>query len=123
MLSTFFCLNWASTRFVQPAGSIIPRFNSMIFRTEGIPEGKSHVTVAAPPRLLSGSAIRKDVCLPGLGGRCHQPFATAVRAVHHTLRAVPEGTPPEKIETAASDELVKRFTRDDDYSRWMRDWL
>ena len=53
----------------------------------------------------------------------HQPFAAAVRAVHDTLRALREGTPPEKIETAASDEVMKRFTRNDDYARWMKDWL
>jgi carboxyvinyl-carboxyphosphonate phosphorylmutase len=58
------------------------------------------------------------VCLQG-----HQPFAAAVRAVHDTLRALREGTPPEKIQTTASDELMKRFTRNDDYARWMKDWL
>ncbi len=58
------------------------------------------------------------ICLQG-----HQPFAAAVRAVHDTLRALREGTPPEKIETAASDEQMKRFTRNDDYARWMKDWL
>jgi carboxyvinyl-carboxyphosphonate phosphorylmutase len=58
------------------------------------------------------------ICLQG-----HQPFAAAVRAVHDTLRALREGTLPEKIETAASDEVMKRFTRNDDYARWMKDWL
>lgn len=58
------------------------------------------------------------ICLQG-----HQPFAAAVRAVHDTLRALREGTPPEKIESAASDEVMKRFTRHDDYARWMKDWL
>jgi oxaloacetate decarboxylase len=58
------------------------------------------------------------ICLQG-----HQPFAAAVRAVYDTLRALREGTPPEKIETAASDEMMKRFTRNDDYARWMKDWL
>lgn len=58
------------------------------------------------------------ICLQG-----HQPFAAAVRAVHDTLRALREGTPPEKIETTASDELMKRLTRNDDYARWMKDWL
>ena len=53
----------------------------------------------------------------------HQPFAAAVRAVHDTLRALREGTPPEKIDTAASDEVMKRLTRNDDYARWMKDWL
>lgn len=58
------------------------------------------------------------ICLQG-----HQPFAAAVRAVYDTLRALREDTPPEKIETTASDELMKRLTRNDDYSRWMKDWL
>jgi carboxyvinyl-carboxyphosphonate phosphorylmutase len=58
------------------------------------------------------------ICLQG-----HQPFAAAVRAVHDTLRALREGTPPEKIDTAASDEVMKRLTRNDDYARWMKDWL
>jgi oxaloacetate decarboxylase len=58
------------------------------------------------------------ICLQG-----HQPFAAAVRAVHDTLRALREGTPPEEIETAASEEMMKRFTRNDDYSRRMKDWL
>ena len=58
------------------------------------------------------------VCLQG-----HQPFAAAVRAVHDTLRALREGTPPEEIETTASDEMMKRVTRNDDYARWMKDWL
>jgi len=53
----------------------------------------------------------------------HQPFAAAVRAVHDTLRALREGTPPEKIDTTASDEVMKRLTRNDEYARWMKDWL
>ena len=66
--------------------------------------------------LLAQRGVR--VCLQG-----HQPFAAAVRAVHDTLRALREGTPPEKIETAASDEVMKRLTRNDGYARWMKDWL
>ncbi|MBC8006767.1 MAG: isocitrate lyase/PEP mutase family protein [Prolixibacteraceae bacterium] len=65
---------------------------------------------------LASRGVR--ICLQG-----HQPFAAAVRAVHETLRALREGTPPEKIETAASDEMMKRLTRNDDYARWMTDWL
>ncbi len=66
--------------------------------------------------LLAQRGVR--VCLQG-----HQPFAAAVRAVHDTLRALREGTLPEKIDTAASDEVMKRLTRNDDYARWMKDWL
>lgn len=58
------------------------------------------------------------ICLQG-----HQSFATAVRAVHETLWATRGCTPPEKIETTASNELMKRFTRNNDYARWMKDWL
>lgn len=58
------------------------------------------------------------VCLQG-----HQPFAASVRAVYDTLRALREGTPPEKIGTEASDELMKQLTRNDDYARWMKQWL
>ncbi len=66
--------------------------------------------------LLAQRGVR--ICLQG-----HQPFAAAVRAVHDTLRALREGTSPEKIDTAASDEVMKRLTRNDDYARWMKDWL
>jgi oxaloacetate decarboxylase len=66
--------------------------------------------------LLAQRGVR--ICLQG-----HQPFAAAVRAVHDTLRALREGTPPEKIDTAASDEVMKRLTRNDDYARWIKDWL
>jgi carboxyvinyl-carboxyphosphonate phosphorylmutase len=58
------------------------------------------------------------VCLQG-----HQPFAASVRAVYDTLRALREGTPLEKIDGTASDELMKQLTRNDDYARWMKDWL
>jgi oxaloacetate decarboxylase len=66
--------------------------------------------------ILAQRGVR--ICLQG-----HQPFAAAVRAVHDTLRALRDGTPPEKIDTAASDEVMKRLTRSDDYARWMKDWL
>ncbi len=66
--------------------------------------------------LLAQRGVR--ICLQG-----HQPFAAAVRAVHDTLRALREGTPPEKIETIAGDELMKRLTRNADYARWIKDWL
>jgi carboxyvinyl-carboxyphosphonate phosphorylmutase len=66
--------------------------------------------------MLAQRGVR--ICLQG-----HQPFAAAVRATHDTLRALRQGSAPEKIETAASDEMMKRLTRHDDYARWMKDWL
>jgi carboxyvinyl-carboxyphosphonate phosphorylmutase len=58
------------------------------------------------------------VCLQG-----HQPFMAAVQAIHRTLRALREGTPPEQLEGLADDALMKRVMRDEDYARWMKDWL
>lgn len=58
------------------------------------------------------------VCLQG-----HQPFMAAVRATHDTLRALREGTMPGQLAGLPSGELMKRLTRDDDYRRWMREFL
>ncbi|HVY06947.1 MAG TPA: isocitrate lyase/PEP mutase family protein [Burkholderiales bacterium] len=66
--------------------------------------------------LLAQRGVR--VCLQG-----HQPFAAAVRAVHDTLKSLRDGTQPEKLEGIASDEMMKRYMRNDDYARWTKDWL
>jgi carboxyvinyl-carboxyphosphonate phosphorylmutase len=58
------------------------------------------------------------VCLQG-----HQPFMAAVRAVHETLKALREGTPPAQLTGVAAAEVMKRATREDDYRRWMREFL
>jgi carboxyvinyl-carboxyphosphonate phosphorylmutase len=68
------------------------------------------------PVYLAQRGVR--VCLQG-----HQPFAAAVRALHDTLKALREGTPPERLEGIAGDELMKRVMRNDDYARWSKDWL
>jgi carboxyvinyl-carboxyphosphonate phosphorylmutase len=68
------------------------------------------------PAWLAERNVR--VCLQG-----HQPFAAAVRAVHDTLKALRDGTPPERLEGIADDKLMKRVIRDDDYARRTRDWL
>lgn len=65
---------------------------------------------------LSDTGVR--VCLQG-----HQPIMAAVRAVHETLRALREGTPPAQIQTVASGDLMKKVTREEDYRRWMKDFL
>ena len=64
------------------------------------------------------SAHRVRVALQG-----HLPFAAAVQAVHDVLKALREGTPPAKIPGVASDEMLKRLSRDEDYRRWTRDFL
>lgn len=53
----------------------------------------------------------------------HQPFAAAVKAVHDTLKALREGTPPGKLTGIADAELMKRVTRDADYAKWTREFL
>lgn len=65
---------------------------------------------------LARNGIR--ICLQG-----HQPFMAAVEAVHATLNALREGTPPAELTGVASPELMQRVTRDGDYKRWMRDFL
>jgi oxaloacetate decarboxylase len=53
----------------------------------------------------------------------HQPFAAAVKAIHDTLKALREGTPPGELKGVADAELMKRVTRDADYARWTKDFL
>jgi carboxyvinyl-carboxyphosphonate phosphorylmutase len=65
---------------------------------------------------LSERKVR--VCLQG-----HQPFMAAVQAVHDTLKALREGTPADRLERVADDEMMKRLTRNGDYARWSKDWL
>jgi carboxyvinyl-carboxyphosphonate phosphorylmutase len=64
------------------------------------------------------SARRVRIALQG-----HQPFAAAVKAIHDTLRALRDGTPPGKLSGIADAELMKRVTRDDDHTKWTKDFL
>ena len=64
------------------------------------------------------SARRVRIALQG-----HQPFAAAVKAVHDTLRALRDGTPPGKLAGIADADLMKRVTRDADYARWTKEFL
>jgi carboxyvinyl-carboxyphosphonate phosphorylmutase len=53
----------------------------------------------------------------------HQPFAAAVKAIHDTLKALRDGTPPGKLTGIADAEMMKRVTRDADYTKWTKDFL
>jgi carboxyvinyl-carboxyphosphonate phosphorylmutase len=64
------------------------------------------------------AARRVRVALQG-----HQPFAAAVKAVHDTLKALRDGTPPGKLTGIADAEMMKRVTRDADYTKWMKEFL
>ena len=65
---------------------------------------------------LARNGVR--ICLQG-----HQPFMAAVEAVHATLKALRDGTPPAELDGVASPELMHRVTRDGDYRRWIEDYL
>ena len=64
------------------------------------------------------SARRVRIALQG-----HQPFAAGVKAVYETLKALRDGVQPGKLQGVASAELMKKVTRDDDYTRWSKDFL
>ena len=64
------------------------------------------------------AARRVRVALQG-----HAPFAAAVKAVHDTLKALREGTPPSKLTGIADAELMKRVTRGGDYATWTKEFL
>lgn len=53
----------------------------------------------------------------------HQPFAAAVKATYETLKALREGVAPSGLQGVADAELMKRVTRDGDYTKWTKDFL
>jgi carboxyvinyl-carboxyphosphonate phosphorylmutase len=65
---------------------------------------------------LGAQGVR--VCLQG-----HQPFMAAVAAVHATLKALREGTPPAKLGGIASAQLMQQLSRGADYARWSASFL
>jgi carboxyvinyl-carboxyphosphonate phosphorylmutase len=65
------------------------------------------------------SARNVRVCLQG-----HAPFMAAVNAVHATLKALRNGTPSWEVQNISPpSELLKRATRQADYSAWTKDFL
>jgi len=64
------------------------------------------------------SERRVRICLQG-----HQPIMAAIRAVHETLRALRQGTPPRELANLPSADLMKLVTRDEDYGRWTKEFL
>src|SRR5277367_2808008 len=85
------------------------------------------ISTAVKIPLVLGSAAPEVVDLDYLGSQrvrvClqgHQPFMAAVQATYETLKALREGTPPGKLANIASADLMKRVTRDGDYSGWTR---
>ena len=58
------------------------------------------------------------ICLQG-----HQPFAAATEAIHATLRALREGTPPAKLTGLASKDLKDAASRAPDYADRIKRYL
>jgi carboxyvinyl-carboxyphosphonate phosphorylmutase len=46
-----------------------------------------------------------------------------VQAIHATLKALREGTPPAKLTGIAPPELMRRVLRESDYAAWTHDFL
>jgi carboxyvinyl-carboxyphosphonate phosphorylmutase len=65
---------------------------------------------------LAARGVR--ICLQG-----HQPFMAAVAAVHETMKALREGTPPAKLANIASPQLMQQLSRDADYAHWIKNFL
>ncbi len=70
----------------------------------------------ADPDTLGRHGVR--LCLQG-----HAPFQAAVGAVHDTLKALRAGILPSELKSAASAEIIKRVTCDQDYRRRIKDFL
>jgi carboxyvinyl-carboxyphosphonate phosphorylmutase len=64
------------------------------------------------------SARRVRIALQG-----HQPFAAAVKATYETLKALRDGVQPGKLQGVADAELMKRVTRETDYTGWTKEFL
>ena len=84
---------------------------------------------AALPIMLGGTdgSLGDRAAMAALGVRValqgHAPFMAAVRAVHETLKALREGTPPSELKGIASADLMRSVTRDADYAKAARDFL
>ena len=46
-----------------------------------------------------------------------------MKAVHDTLKALRDGTAPSKLQGVADAEMMKRVTREGDYSQWTKEFL
>src|SRR5258707_7605157 len=53
----------------------------------------------------------------------HAPFSAAVQAVYNTLKALRDGAKPEALQGIAPADLMRKYTRADDYAQWTKDYL
>ena len=65
---------------------------------------------------LASKGVR--ICLQG-----HQPFKAAIRATLETLKALRDGVPPAEINNVVSNDAMLKVTREQDYRRWIEEFL
>jgi len=53
----------------------------------------------------------------------HLPIHAAVQAMHDTLKALREGTPPGDIKNVVKGELKEKILRGGDYKKWLKEFL
>ena len=75
----------------------------------------------APAALGNRAALAASGVRISLQG--HQPFAASIRAIHDTLKALRDGTPPGDIDGLAPAPLVKQVTAAAEYEDWARRFL
>lgn len=75
----------------------------------------------ATPELMDAGYLasrRVRICLQG-----HLPFQASIRAIHDTLKALRDGTPPAAVPGMPSADQVRIATGAADYDRWTKDFL
>jgi carboxyvinyl-carboxyphosphonate phosphorylmutase len=87
-----------------------------------------HAAVRLPLLMGGGGGDLTDDFLTANGVRVahqgHLPFASAVKGVYDTLKALRDGVAPTELrENVASTELMGQLTRRADYDRWNAEYL
>jgi carboxyvinyl-carboxyphosphonate phosphorylmutase len=64
------------------------------------------------------SSLNVRLCLQG-----HQPIAAGYQAVHQTMKALRDGTRSADLQGLPSSDLTAAVKRNDDYERWLEEFL
>jgi carboxyvinyl-carboxyphosphonate phosphorylmutase len=75
----------------------------------------------APQAMSDSSYLREKRVKIALQG--HAPISAATQAVHETLKALREGTPPTALTGLASADLTARVTREAGVAAWLAEFL
>ncbi|MBR0650326.1 isocitrate lyase/PEP mutase family protein [Roseomonas terrae] len=88
---------------------------------QAVARGLPIVLGGTPPAMSDKAKLAAHGVRVALQG--HQPFAAAVAAIHATLKALRDGTPPAELKGVAPAALMKQVTREADYAAATRDFL